>query len=83
MKRWRKHVRRGEGVWLGSSGLVTQQTTVYTKITFKMPFTKKKNTIIIIIIIINIIITILFEARCSYLIKGGWMAVNASLLPTN
>jgi len=23
-------------------GLVTQQTTVYTKITFKIPFTKKK-----------------------------------------
>lgn len=61
---------KGERFWVGSSGLVTQQTTAYTKITFKIPFTKK-TTIIIIIIIINIIITILFEARCSYLKEGA------------
>lgn len=53
---------------------VTQQTTAYTKITFKIPFTKKTN----IIIINNIINTILFGARCSD-VKGR-LAVNAFLL---
>lgn len=50
-------------------GSVTQQTTAYTKITFKIPFTKKRKKSIIniiIIIIINIIITIFFRSRCSF-----------------
>lgn len=50
-----------------------QQTTVYTKITFKILFTKTIN----IIIIINII-TILSGAYCSHL-KGGQLAVYAFL----
>lgn len=64
--------RERKGFWWGGSGVVTQQTTAYTKITFKIPFTKKTTIIIIIIIIINIIITILFESPLKLSERGNF-----------
>lgn len=43
-KRWRgERVRNDVWVGRGGSGLVSQQTTAYTKITFQIPFTKTNN----------------------------------------
>lgn len=54
---------RVEGVWVG---LVMRVTAADTKITLEIPCTKQKTTIIIIIII-----TILYQAHCSYFKMGG------------
>lgn len=63
-------------IWglFGRSVLVMQQTIVYTKITFKIPFTKK--TTIIIIIIINIIIITIFSEPIVVVCKvAGWQSM--------
>lgn len=67
-----------EGVWVG---LVMRVTAADTKIILEIPCTKQKTTIIIIIII-----TILYQAHCSYFGWGGGrrdVTLNAFPLQSN